>query len=237
MVKTTTLLENKKLIVVFVVILLVLFLVGGLSLGGKLGISQDTTFKKTDIVEAVDPQTGKKYTFRADGFVTYIDENGNTVSEVWEQNKINAFLEYLTQNFVEGALGGYEITINGTTGSSGSGGDEIITVATGGGGSGGGGGGTSQYFATPTPLPTPYNLPIQGSNPTPQATLPPPAPSWCKFWKLSYCADPLESNATPSPTTASQAIPPTCTNSGNKTTGRTVITNELCVSEEDIVEP
>jgi len=221
-----TILENKKLMMIFGVVLLVLFLVGGISISGSFISVPKPPQSGTEVIEAVDPQTGKKYTFRADGFVTYIDENGNTISEVWEQAKITAFLDYLKVNFVVGGEGGYQISIGGASGSSGSGGDELITTATGGGG-GGSGGGTGQYFATPTP--TPYNLPIQGSNPTPGPTLPPPAPSWCLFWRLSYCADAPLATVTPSPSYPPGVIEAAnCDEWSQKSQYKTVISQGSC---------
>lgn len=55
----------------------------------------------------------------------------------------------------------------------------------------------------------------------------------CEYWIISYCVR----KRTPSPTPSSTPIvttiyEPNCFDSGNKQTGRTVISNELCVPEE-----
>jgi hypothetical protein len=216
---------------------LLIFVVGISLISSRLRIATPQESKDATKIEAIDPKTGKKIIFGKDGLVTFVDENGNTVSEIWDAQKIASFWEYVNENFVPGQNGQYTVTIGSQTGGVGGGGDELISVIGGGGGpgpGGTGGGEVGDLFASPTPVTTGGTW-----TPLPWPTLPPPAPSWCKFWRLSYCADLIEFSPAPSstPTSSSVALPPTCTDTGNKNTGKTVITNELCVNPNITPEP
>lgn len=221
---------NKNIISLGVgLIVLAIFILGVVLVAPKL-VTPSTPKEEQKQIVIEDSSNGRKITFNRDGYVTYADANGST-SEAWESGKIASLFEYVT-TFLQNGEGGYSVYINGELVGSLGEDDELVEViinevGSGGGGGGSGGGGIGGYF--PTPAPTPYNLPIQGSNPTPGPTLPPAAPSWCSNWKLSYCADPLQPNVTPSPTSQTVALPPDCNEPGNQNTGRTVITNVLCV--------
>ncbi|OGM79212.1 hypothetical protein A2382_00300 [Candidatus Woesebacteria bacterium RIFOXYB1_FULL_38_16] len=55
----------------------------------------------------------------------------------------------------------------------------------------------------------------------------------CLYWRLSYCVNYPSPTPSPTPTPPglgeSVDLPPTCTDLNNQTTGRTTISNELCV--------
>lgn len=169
---------------------------------------------------------GREITVSIDGSVF---ENGVLV-DTWDAEKTRAFFDYYNSQYA--SYEGGEITLvfsgaGGTSSSSVPAGDELTEIIFNGGGGGGGGNGggdTGGIFesGTPTPTPLPY-----GSSPP----LPSTSPSWCKHWLLSYCADAPEpsSTPTPNPTTGPTPLPPDCNNVGNQQTGRTVISNDLCI--------
>jgi len=132
---------------------------------------------------------------------------------------------------IQTALGGFKFESTppgdgGTGGSGGSGGDSGTEDL-------------SDYFedgATPTPIPTstptPTATPAGGgtASPTPTPTSGPYDPDLCVHWHMSYCVG--ESSPTPTPTPAGYeegTLPPEC--GSNLETGRTVISNILCIIE------
>lgn len=156
--------------------------------------------------------------------------DGNTISKLWEKSKTDSFFDYIYKTYGTGEK--FELSMS----------DELVAqvlsegssqnVAT---------SDISSYFATPTSSPN-------GSEPT-QTSSPSSGgggyagdggiPSWCKHWRLSYCADTPPPQATLTPSTASPSpqggatpLPPDCTNPGNQRTGKTVIGNELCLPSE-----
>lgn len=224
--------KNFKLLLgVFVVLAVVLFLtVGARLFSGNLTTTQNP---KNDVVEVIDPETGERIIFHADGYIERIGDAGSTFT-AWESGKAASFFEYIYANFQSGFLDGYSITLNGQ-----SGGlpleDELIgevidevTNEDGGGEDGGAG----QFFASPTPA----------SGGGASATNPPGSggsgggggagPSWCKHWKLSYCADPPAPPPTATPTST---YPPgviqaeNCDEWNEQSQYRTIISNSECL--------
>lgn len=224
------------LIIIFVVLIMTLFAVVLGSGITNMTPPAENTDNKPDVVEVIDSKTGKKYTFYRDGLVIYTDEKGNTVSEAWQAAKMASFLDYIETHFSADGSGIYQVTLGGVTGSVGSGGDELISVATGGeSGSGGSGSGGSitQYFASPTPIPS--YVPFVPETPPP-AVPPPVIPSWCIHWKLSYCTDLAPDTPTPSPT---GSYPPgvieakDCSEWTFQSLFKTVISNSSCYQLEE----
>lgn len=172
---------------------------------------------------------GKKLTVFSDGSVF----SEGVLVDTWDKDKTDAFFDYYNKRYAKSETGDIAITFV-------SGGDShtsyapandeltntIINNETGGGGGGNPTptpGDIGSYFNSPTPTPLPYDSP---------SPLPEGIPSWCKHWLLSYCADTPAPSYSPTPTpvpTGPTPLPPDCNNPGNQQTGRTVISNELCV--------
>lgn len=173
-------------------------------------------------------QDGRQITVSIDGSVF---ENGVLV-DTWSAEKTRAFFDYYNAQYASYQGGQTVIVFSGPGGESTSSvpaGDELTDIVfggggTGGGGNGNGGGGTGGFFQSGSPTPTP--LPYGESSPLPSSI-----PNWCKHWLLSYCADTPAPSSTPTPSPAAgpTPLPPDCNNVGNQETGRTVISNELCV--------
>jgi hypothetical protein len=176
---------------------------------------------------------GKKVTVFSDGSVF----SEGVLVDTWDKEKTDAFFDYYNKRYSKSETGDIAITfVSGgdshTSYAPGS--DELTNIIikneTGGGGGGGGNGSPTptpgdigSYFNSPTPTPLPYDSP---------SPLPEGIPSWCKHWLLSYCADTPAPSYSPTPTpvpTGPTPLPPDCNNPGNQQTGRTVISNELCV--------
>ena len=180
---------------------------------------------------------GKKITVYSDGSAF----SDGVYVETWSKDKTDAFFTYYNKRYLTSETGDIAITFVSGGDSHTSyapGNDEltnIIVNETGGGGGGGGGGGSGatptptggdigSYFNSPTPTPLPYG----SSTPLPEGI-----PSWCKHWLLSYCADTPAPSYSPTATpvaTGPTPLPPDCNNLGNQQTGRTVISNDLCVA-------
>ena len=176
---------------------------------------------------------GKKITVYSDGSVF----SDGVYLETWSKDKTDAFFTYYNKRYLTSETGDIAITFVSGGDSHTSyapGNDEltnIIVNETGGGGGGGSGatptptgGDIGSYFNSPTPTPLPYG----SSTPLPEGI-----PSWCKHWLLSYCADTPAPSYSPTATpvaTGPTPLPPDCNNLGNQQTGRTVISNDLCVA-------
>ena len=176
---------------------------------------------------------GKKITVYSDGSAF----SDGVYVETWSKDKTDAFFTYYNKRYLTSETGDIAITFVSGGDSHTSyapGNDEltnIIVNETGGGGGGGSGatptptgGDIGSYFNSPTPTPLPYG----SSTPLPEGI-----PSWCKHWLLSYCADTPAPSYSPTATpvaTGPTPLPPDCNNLGNQQTGRTVISNDLCVA-------
>jgi hypothetical protein len=159
---------------------------------------QSAVVDQTATIEVKNPKTGETFTFGRDGFITFKDKNGNLTTQNWDSGKIQSFFEYMQKNM--GSTSGDLIVTMKSEGQitswSLSGDDELIQAVIGDRGNNGGGT-ISNLFNTPTPYPTPS---IAGG-PTP-----PPVPSWCMHWKLSFCAD-IPISGTTAPTPTATAVP------------------------------
>ncbi len=179
-------------------------------------------------------KNGEKVTVTRDGAARWETEDG-VFTETWEKAKTDAFFNYFEDKYLGAESFGESdnrIVFDGGESVNLSDDDELADVITGGGGGGGGEDGVSDYFENP-----PTSPPGGGGTwltPTPRPTNPPTVgeESECRYWRLSYCvmwpSPPPPPTAAPTP--GSTIAPPTCTELLNKTTGRTVITNELCVA-------
>lgn len=173
-------------------------------------------------------QNGSQFSLDASGNAVWT-KDGETKSALWSSDKTNSFFQYYYQNWAGSAsVQNGVATVNAQ-------GDELAGAVIGeggnGGGSGGGGDDVSHYFGSPTPTPTGSGG-SGGTGGTGGGD--DGAPSWCKHWRLSYCADPPPDTSTPIPTATpipgqSTPLPPDCNDPGNQQTGRTVIGNNLCL--------
>ncbi|KKQ95811.1 MAG: Blue (Type 1) copper domain protein [Candidatus Woesebacteria bacterium GW2011_GWB1_43_14] len=225
---------NRQLGVIALVVFLLsvlLFLI----LRGKAG-----EFGVNAIEKIVVNKNGTSITLEKGGSFTFRDKD-NVYKDRWEAPKASVFIKYFKENY--GGQSSFEDGVLTVILSSQ---DELFEIASGEvyGGSGGSGGdsGTedlSDYFedgATPTPIPTstptPTATPAGGgtASPTPTPTSGPYDPDLCVHWHMSYCVG--ESSPTPTPTPAGYeegTLPPEC--GSNLETGRTVISNILCIIE------
>lgn len=194
--------KNNKKIVFIVVAMIVLALYGVVIAASFNNKVSETSNLDRGEVTVVDPQTGQKITFGKDGLVIITNPDGTTRKEIWDSDKIASFMAYI--NGVYGEANNYSIVFAS---------DELIeSISEGdGGGSGGGGEDITQYFSTPTPPPGGGgsgngsgsgggNNDSDGDGIADDDV----APSWCKYWRLSYCADPI-TKASPTP---SSSYPP-----------------------------
>jgi len=223
--------KNKKII----------FLTVGISVGiivvfGLLTVFRfNTPQKNIDEVSVI--KDGNNLTVKSDGSVSYVTSNG-TYSDYWGTEKTSAFLNYFGDNYlgendiIRPGQNVVTVVINGVTYTYVLQDDEIVDAASDDATdpdqaeeeNDDGDDEINQYFSptpfptsntNPTPTPTPYN---GGGSPF----------SECLFWRLSYCVIPK--TPTPSPTATPSEVQikqPDCTD--NLETGRTVITNELCL--------
>lgn len=174
------------------------------------------------------------------GSVTLTNSSGVKYSDLWSRDKVNEFLLYLRAQY----KAEYGSIVDSLTT------DELLSLIeeqienssatptpT---------GGVSEYFgtATPTPSPTPGGGSTGGGGGGTGGSGGSggggggggwQSPSWCRVWKLSYCADVITPSpaqtATPTPTSTAVAtpLPPDCSHPGNQITGKTVIGGELCI--------
>lgn len=193
--------------------------------------------------------TGEKMSLDSTGQFVYKSQSGDSYSALWSRDQVGEFINYLRERY--SASWGDDIQVLSD--------DELFLLIASGivslGEAPAGQSPTattiSQVFSTPTPNPT------GGSGSTPPSGGGSggssgggqgsggvgqgggggwQAPSWCRIWKLSYCADAITPSPgptqSPTPTGLATPLPPLCTNPGNQTTGRTVIGNELCIPIE-----
>lgn len=201
-----------------------------------------TSSQASDKVVVEDSKTGRKATFSRDGYVYFVDEDGNEYAVAWGNEKISSFFDYITSNW-KTSESGYLVSLNGQEGGI-SADDELIqTVLDELSGSddddsGSGGGGLSDLFSSPTPASSGSGSTGGGGSGdtggSGGSTLPPPAPSWCKHWKLSYCADPIYRSPSPTPLSS---FPPEviqakdCDEWNAQVDTKTVISNFSCSEE------
>jgi hypothetical protein len=189
---------------------------------------------------------GSKITINASGNVVY-SKDEQTFSDFWSNQKTTALFEYFKNKYPDGFSTQEESTTTITFHSNGESytvsipQDEIIPPVeediqdpddqdSDGGDQDDGDDDLSDLFTSPSPTPG-YTPP-----PTPTSTpAPPTGDPECLYWRLSYCVimPTPTPTSTPAPPEQSTALPPTCQDTGNKQTGRTVITNELCLPEEE----
>ena len=233
------LLQNKALVIIF--ILAVLGLVAALLMRSSATPVLEGQGEKITV-----NQNGSEVTVYENGAVIRRHADGSLEHEVWSLEKTAAFFEYYSRLYQAQEVGGQELEgvdfvqiggnrypISGSDelsdiiidpngqdggGSSGddSGGDDNLDDFfdddddDSGGGSGDGGGGGSN-----------------GGQDQQEEE--------CLFWRLSYCVTFPTPTPVPSPTPTPgpdfEALPPTCEELLNQETGRTVISNELCVAE------
>ena len=215
--------KNKKVLIfgvagLIVGALVLVFLVFAMRGAGN------TQKEKTNSVTV--QKNGNTLTVTRDGHVRF-EKDGKLYEDNWEKDKTDAFFDYIDSNYTgEGDVitGGQDyITVSNGSGSNNYkvGDDELIDTVeddTSGGGGGGGGG------STPTSTPS-----GGGSTPTPTGTTNygGPDPN-CLFWRLSYCVRKRTPSPTPSVTPTTVEIrEPDC--SANTQTGKTAISNDLCL--------
>lgn len=177
-----------------------------------------------------DEQTGRTITFNGDGLVVYEDESG-VLYETWEVGKMASFFEYLLSLGLEEGIPIYdeEGNIIGYVSPD----DELIdTIAD---DIGGGGDDDeddiSQYFATPTPNPGGGGSGGSGGGGGSGGSGGGGggAPSWCSYWKLSFCAAVKKETPTPIPNNQGVIEAQDCEDWSTKTDQKkTVISNEAC---------
>jgi len=241
--------NNRPAIIIGIIILVLLTLVLFRSSGSPV---QDSA-KKDQI--NISLKNGDELTVFASG-EAHFKSGGQEFIEMWSNAKTSAFFSYFQENYldpadssvIEGEEASNTITFvkDGEAVTVPIGDDELIDKVaediqeggdTGGGedDSGDGDEDISDYFGSPTPsasattYPTP--TPFAGDEGDEETGV----DSECLYWRLSYCvvAKTPVPTSTPVPPEDSVALPPDCDDSGNKTTGRTVITNELCLPEEN----
>lgn len=239
------LLQNKALIIIFV--LAVVGLVGALLMRIAGNAELEPQGEKITI-----NQNGSQVTVYENGAVIRRSPDGTETREVWSLEKTQAFFDYYQSVYLDAEIedqvpmaagggassfievGGDKYPIldddelsdiitdpNGDSGAGDSGGgdvgggdnlDDYFDDGDGGGSDGSGGGSTGG-----------------GGDQSEEEE------EECLFWRLSYCVTFPTPTPAPSPTATPgpdfEALPPTCEEILNRETGRTVISNELCVTE------
>jgi len=227
---------KKPLIAIGIVVAIVLLIAAITLFSGGRNIS-NLTDDNADIVVKKDADT---LLINNSGYVKLV-RNGREFEAFWDDEKMSLFKLYLTENLLEQDLSitGYSITIDGVTYYL-SGDDELIQVIISETQAGdddnsadenndeGDDEGLDDYFNPSTPRPTSSSGGGGASGGGGSG------PSWCKLWRLSYCADPLpRPSPSPSivPTPSASAVPYVfdCGLGGEMVTDRTVISNTLCV--------
>lgn len=225
-----------------ILFLSVIALLGVFLLRGS-NISQEPETDKRESVTVI--QNGEKITVFRSGRVVRTRADGSQVEEFWSSEKTAAFFDYYWETY---GLGGdlENITVGGEGGLEIDPGDELSDIIfaddedgegdDGGGGGSQGDGGLDDYFPSPSP-----------TNPGGDYTPPPGGGEdgdgegggseepECLFWRLSYCVIfPTPTPAVPTPTPPGVIFyEPTCEDVGNQQTGKTVIGDELCISEPE----
>lgn len=213
--------RNKLIIGVGLIVILALLLI--LSLTRNYS-SENPSLDQSTKTTITNTTTGEKIIINSDGLVEYSGNEGSKFF-TWDDGKIKSLFDYLGNNvssdlsgfFIEGFLNGYI-----------GGGDELLNIIFDENSTSSTSPDLSNFF---TPSPTSSSGSgtggYGGSGSTP--TLPPPAPSWCKHWKLSYCADFLYASPTPTPNTNGVIQASNCDEwSGKTDQKRTVISNTSC---------
>lgn len=214
--------QKSKLFILFLLpaaLVLVFFVLINFRKSGKVGQKPVVT---SDSI-TLEKQGGMAITFRNSGVIEF----GGAFSQLWSTEDGSTLYDYIKKKIeageysLEGGL--YKVVIDGKVYYFDPG-DEVIDTVFDEGESGGGGGmgDLFNFNPTPTPIqsgPTPTDSGGSGSSKK--------GIDDCPFWRLSYCVYP---NPTPTPYIVPTAgiLPPEC--GANLQTGRTVITNELCLS-------
>lgn len=197
-----------------------------------------------DISKVTINKNGNEITIHKNGRVDYSSGSGN-YTDYWGQDKISAFFGYFDKNYLVGESDllhagedAVTIDVNGETKTYVLGSDEEIADAAaedaqtpdGDSGSGGGGGGEDidNYFtSSPSPTSTPAPGGTSSSTSTPTPTPPNGGDPECLYWRLSYCVRKRTPAPTPTPAGTAEIRPDDC--ESNTQTGKTVISNELCI--------
>lgn len=220
--------KNNK-IVAGIIISLSVFIFFALLLRGK-NVSTDN-----DISEVTIRRGDETVRVGRDGKVNYFSSD-NEYSEIWDEEKIKAYFGYFDKKYLllDGQLvraGNNTITIivNGkevtyVLSDDEEIDDQVIDDAQNPDDGDNGGGGVDNYF-TSSPTATPTSAAGGTSRPTP--TPPPWVDPECLYWRLSYCVRKRTPTPSPTPVATAEIRPDNCED--NLQTGKTVISNELCV--------
>lgn len=227
---------NKSIIYLFLFIIIIVGLVFFV-----ISLSNRGSNKNIDSIEKIQLDLDNtKVIFNNNGLVEIETEEGNYSLTLDNEKVKNIFTSLNNSNKQQSIEDGVSVTIigeNSTESFSLSKDDPAINniinqVNESGdtGGGNGGDGGNGQLFPTPTTslIFPPGTYLTRTPTPTPQSG------SGCQFWKISWCVffpsptpTPL---ITPTPTGTLQA-PANCDLYGSQVTGRTVISNTLCIDE------
>ena len=230
--------KNKALIIIF--ILAALGLVLALIFQSSGNVPLEPKGEKITV-----SQNGREITVYENGAVIYVNADASISREVWSLEKTAAFFDYYNDlyqgtgageqniengNFVE--IGGARYVVIDD--------DELSGIIVGpedtGTGSNGGSSGAgdleddlSNYFDDDDDDDEGQGSgDSSGSGSSEEEEV-------CLFWRLSYCVTFPTATPVPNPTATPgpgfEALPPTCEEILNQETGRTVISNELCVAD------
>ena len=213
--------SKDKLIIVAIIIGGLITILGIIVFMRSFSANEQEDLSEIEKIE-ISTSKGGLLTVHRNGAVEY-ERDGIFYSDFWDPNKTSAFFSYFGKFFLGDYFGSgsNSITIYTQNGSESSSyeDDELVDAVedeTAGddeedpGDIGG-------YYGTPTPAPSGSS---GGSD-----------DDECIYWILSYCV--IMRTSTPTPTAApageSTALPPSCNVNENQQTGRTIISNELCI--------
>lgn len=221
-----------------ILLLSAIALIGVFILRGR-SMPQELEADKRESVTVI--QNGEQITVFKSGRVVRTLADGTQVEEFWSSEKTAAFFDYYWENY---SLGEdvENITVGGEDGVELHPTDELSDIIFDednngdvGGGGGDEGGGLDDYFPSPSPTNSAsvYTPPPGGSSGGGDSGSGYEEPEECLFWRLSYCVTfPTPTPVVPTPTPQDVVFyEPTCEDVGNQQTGKTVIGDELCVTE------
>lgn len=233
--------DKKKLLLIFVFVLLAaVFII--------LLFRRSSQDQISEIQKIAINKDGREVVVSRDGSVLINNLDGSE-SEVWDEGKTEAFFGYYEKLYLGSE--GYAVDENGDyivfndgrkisikdddelsdiiiDPDGDGGGDDYFD--SGGDGSADEGDGDSGDGDGWFPMPTSSSYPTSTTSPPSDG-----GDSECLYWRLSYCVRPRTPTPSPAATDGpSVDLPPTCTEPINRETGRTVISNELCITDEDV---
>lgn len=196
----------------------------------RINSTNQTSLIDSQKVTIEDKEKGSTIVFHRDGLVEYKDKTSE-YSTVWSSEKMNAFFEYIANgDFTLGT--DYEISLSNGGSAGASDEDEllgtIIDEVTGGGSTNPtpAGGSIGELFNTPNPSGGNNG---NGTNPTSNPGGGGGGPTWCKHWRLSYCADHLYPDPTPTPADDPGVIKAKdCSEWRTQSENKTVISGDSC---------